>query len=79
MKTPLRLTMTITPTVTVLPRVMQILSRRGYILQELQTSEISTHLSEVRCTVVGPVHWHDAIGPLLERLVDVRSVRKAQE
>lgn len=65
--------------VTVLPRCMQILSRRGFTLLRLDTEHAADGLAVLRCTVRGPERWHDQLTSLIERLTDVVSVQRPQE
>ncbi len=76
------LDITCQPATTVLPRCLQILSRRGYMLTHLETlpaaqgDRQASDTVVMRCTLHGPERWHEALLPLLERIVDVRSVRR---
>ena len=58
---------------TVLPRCLQILSRRGFVLTHLKTTETDTS-AVLMLTVRGPVRWQQALPRLLSRLVDVNAV-----
>lgn len=70
----LHLTIDVQQNVTVLPRCLQILSRRGFILTTLTTEQLPDGEARLVCSAEGPRDWHDAIPGLLEKLVDVRSV-----
>lgn len=70
---PLKLTLTVRNTITVLPRCLQVLSRRGFMLVSLRTDD-SGDTALLRILVVGPKHWHAAVPELLSKLVDVQSV-----
>ncbi len=67
----LQLELTIRPGVTVLPRCLQILSRRGFILTKLTSRRQPGGLIILECIVEGPKRWHTPIITLLERLTDV--------
>lgn len=78
-QTTLKLTLTARPTVTVLPRCLQILSRRGYRLTQLSAEEQRDGLETVHLVAVGPSRWHPAIPNLIARLVDVQTVTAEEE
>jgi acetolactate synthase regulatory subunit len=75
---PIRLDIEVTQNVTVLPRILQILSRRGIILESISTEQIDDLTAVLHCSLLAPTTWHDPIGPLLLRLVDVKDVKIRQ-
>lgn len=72
--TPLDLQLTVKPNTTVLPRCLQILSRRGYMLIDMKTEVKSNGDAVLLCHVSGPASWHQSIGGLLLKLTDVKAV-----
>jgi acetolactate synthase regulatory subunit len=70
----LELQLTVRSSVTVLPRCLQVLSRRGFVLLELSTEQTENAQMVLHCTINGPVRWHEPLVRLLERLVDVERV-----
>lgn len=72
--TQVTLTLQVYPSITVLPRVLQILSRRGYRLLDLSTRTEAPETARMICRVEGPAHWHPRIGALIDKLIDVHSV-----
>jgi hypothetical protein len=69
------LVLTVRPGITVLPRCLQILSRRGYMLTALRTTELSTSTTQLTLTLTGPPHWQAALPNLMTRLVEVLDAR----
>jgi acetolactate synthase regulatory subunit len=63
---------------TVLPRCLQILSRRGFRLTTLLTREIRHGEVELHCILEGPSEWHESIPELLNKTVDVLYVEAVQ-
>lgn len=70
-RTTLYLNITVAQNVTVLPRILQVISRRGLILTSLVTTPQQDGSSVLACTVQTPERWQGTIAPLLERLHDV--------
>ncbi len=73
---PLYVSITAQCNTSVLPRCLQILSRRGFMLTELQTEQFGTSQIIMHCTLLGPDRWHSSLIPLLERVVDVIGVKE---
>jgi acetolactate synthase regulatory subunit len=73
-RTQLQLRVTARQSVTVLPRCLQILSRRGYILTELTTEPVDDSTVVLTLAVEGQARWHDSIVNLLSRVVEVDDV-----
>lgn len=65
--------------ISVLPRVLQVLSRRGFLVEELSTENLPRGMCKLSCTVSGPAHWHKSIPGLLGKLVEVQSVQVVME
>lgn len=61
-------------TVTVLPRILQVLSRRSFLLEELSTEALPDGMVRLSCAASGPVRWFESLPGFLEKLVDVKSV-----
>lgn len=74
--TELHLRLTVQQGVTVLPRILQILSRRGFTLTDLTTKPHANGTATLLLTTVGDSHWHDAVPHLVSRLVDVLDAQK---
>lgn len=74
----LDLLLTVRQSVTVLPRCLQILSRRGFVLTKLVTEKTKEGDTVLHFTVSGPKRWHKQLVRLLERLVDVDKVRAGE-
>lgn len=70
----LDLDITVVHNVTVLPRMLQVISRRGMVMTKLSTDQIAGGRAVLHCSIESPVRWHKTIAPLLERLIDVESV-----
>jgi acetolactate synthase regulatory subunit len=70
----LHLKLTVRQSVTVMPRCLQILSRRGYIVNKLLTEPIDDTSAVIRLSVIGQQRWHTAIPHLLSRIVEVENV-----
>ncbi|HEX8182267.1 MAG TPA: hypothetical protein VF575_01545 [Candidatus Saccharimonadales bacterium] len=68
------LVITAKDTMTVLPRCLQILSRRGCKLTALTTGTLPNAEVVMRCTILAPGRWQEPLIKLLERIVDVRHV-----
>ena len=62
-----------------LPRCVQALSRRGFVLRALLTQELDHATVQLRCTLEGPIHWHDAIPRLLQKNIDVLAVERVTD
>lgn len=75
----LQLDITARQNVTVLPRILQVLSRRGVILHGLHTQKLDDRTVLLRCIIETPVAWRHSLPSLLVRLVDVQSVQIVQE
>ncbi len=60
--------------VTLVPRILQILSRRGYTLEELKTIQISGTDIRLKLMASGDPRWHDQLIRLIGRLIDVTTV-----
>lgn len=60
--------------VTVLPRILQVLSRRGITLETLQTTYLGADTAVLQMSVVAPLKWHGSIAGLITKLVDVQKV-----
>lgn len=71
----LKLQLTVRQGVMVLPRCLQVLSRRGYQLTVLQTRQGDDGDAVLYMTIEGNIRWHKDIAALLERVIDVRFVR----
>ncbi|MDB5181808.1 MAG: hypothetical protein JWP13_571 [Candidatus Saccharibacteria bacterium] len=69
-----RLVLRVRQSVTVLPRCLQNLSRRGYIVLELSTKTVDATTAKLTMTIEGEQRWHSALPHLLSRLVDVEDV-----
>lgn len=61
--------------VTLLPRCLQLLSRRGFIVHEIRTNPLGNHKVEIFLSAEGDSKWNAAVPHLISRLVDVDSVR----
>lgn len=61
--------------VTLLPRCLQVLSRRGYIIQNIRTDDNPDGSVTLHITARGPDRWHNAVPDLLNKLTDVTDVR----
>ncbi len=59
---------------TLLPRILQILSRRGCTLIRLDTQPIGGDMARLNCTIQAPERWHGSLPGLLLRLIDIESV-----
>lgn len=61
----------------VLPRILQIMSRRGCRLTQLKTEPQG---SEIRytCELVGDEKWNDLLPLLIAKLPDVKEVRRGE-
>jgi acetolactate synthase regulatory subunit len=70
----LQITITARRSTTVLPRCLQILSRRSYILTGLRSTWPDDSTIVMECTLTGPERWHAAVVSLLERVIDVQAV-----
>ncbi len=66
----LDLRLTVHDVVTVLPRCLQILSRRGFRLTQLVSTQEGA-IRHLTCTIEGPVRWHGSIVLYLRRVHDV--------
>lgn len=64
---------------TVLPRCLQVLSRRRFTLKALLTRDLSPSQIEMHCTVQGPLHWHDSLPGLLTKTAEVYNVERVTE
>jgi acetolactate synthase small subunit len=73
-KTTMTLYVTVRQSITVLPRCLQILSRRGYKLLDLTTEPIDDSVARLKMVVEGYSSWHDALPHLLHRIVEVDEV-----
>lgn len=62
------------PSVTLLPRCLQILSRRSFTLNGLQTETQEDGTILLHCDVTGPEQWEKPLIHLLARCVDVIAV-----
>lgn len=71
----LQLDITARQNVTVMPRILQVLSRRGVILHGLHTKKLDNHTVLLHCILETPVAWQHSLPSLLVRLVDVQSVQ----
>lgn len=64
--------------VTLLPRILQILSRRGFTLMELRTSATPDDNDdapiELNMTIKGDTKWKNSLPSLISRLIDVVDV-----
>lgn len=69
----LKLKITARQHTTLLPRCLQILSRRGFILEELHTRVEDTHII-LSISLMGPTKWHAYIPNLLARLYDIDEI-----
>lgn len=74
----LHLRITVNQNKTVLPRCLQILSRRGFVLKALLTYEISPAIAQLHCAVQGPERWHEVLPQLLSKAVDVLAVERIE-
>jgi acetolactate synthase regulatory subunit len=74
-KTTLKLRLTVRQGVTVLPRCLQVLSRRGYILTGMTSRKAGATVSVLSLTLEGADRWHAAIPHLLSRIIDVDEVQ----
>lgn len=77
--TQLTLHITATPSLTLLPRCLQILSRRGFLLTDVTTENVSDVAVILHLAVVGPLRWHQPIVSLLGRVVEVSAVTATQK
>ena len=59
------------------PRVVQILSRRGYRLVELTSLELDTGDWRYECAVRGDERWQNALPGLISKLPTVKEVSHA--
>lgn len=76
-RTKMELQLTVRQNTTVLPRILQVLSRRGFTVTSLQTNGPANETC-LSMTVLGPAKWEHALPQLLLRLVDVHEA-SAQE
>lgn len=75
-----RLQITAEQSVTLMPRIMQILSRRGLVLIRLRTiPDENTNMVTLRLIVRGELRWHSSLPELIRRLVDVIDVHTEKE
>ena len=72
----LHLSITARQNQTVLPRCLQILSRRGFTLLALETTRIDDIFVSLEISCTGPARWHISIVGLLEKLVDVQNANE---
>lgn len=72
------LVVTVKNNVTILPRLLQILSRRGVTLTELRTETLSESRAKLHCTLMVPEQWHSSLSSLLLKLVDVEAVSEVK-
>jgi acetolactate synthase regulatory subunit len=70
----LKLRITVKQSQTVLPRCLQILSRRGCTLLELSTEDLGNGAVVLHCVISAPPQWRVALPALLEKSVDVKKV-----
>jgi acetolactate synthase regulatory subunit len=68
------LCLTVRQSVTVLPRCLQILSRRGFTLLELSTEPTDGGFAKLTMVVKGNRSWHSALPHLLQRVIDIKEV-----
>jgi acetolactate synthase regulatory subunit len=73
---PLNLSLTVMQNSTVLPRCLQVLSRRGYVLCKLDTIPMGNGQAQIHMTVIGDATKHQSIPGLLARLIDVVEVKE---
>ena len=72
--TTMQLIITAKQGVTLLPRCLQVLSRRGCIITKLETESATNGAVMLRADVQAPAKWQSVLPGLLERLHDVESV-----
>lgn len=70
----LHLTVVATDSYMVLPRILQLLSRRGWRLVGLATETHENHVISYACEMEGDAKWNELLPLLIAKLADVREV-----
>ncbi len=60
--------------ISLLPRVLQILSRRGCLVREISTDQLENGRIQLTCYIEAPEQWTPALPGLIRRLIDVDTV-----
>jgi acetolactate synthase regulatory subunit len=77
--THLHLKITVRQNRTVLPRCLQLVSRRGFVLKALLTQQRQPAIAQLHCTLYGPTRWHGSIPLLLNKTTDVLAVERIED
>ena len=75
MKQLFRFELTVEDSTMVVPRMLQVLSRRGFVLRSLSTDQLDDGILKLQCTVEGAAQWEKTLPGLLHKLVEVHSIR----
>ncbi len=74
MNVTIKLRIQVKQNVTVLPRILQVFSRRSIVMRDLMTNDLRGGRAELWCTIQTTSKWEESIPDLLSRLVDVENV-----
>lgn len=66
---------TVWRSVTVFPRILQVLSRRGCIVESMCSDQNGENESVITLRVSGDPRWYTPLPDLLRRIVDVQDVQ----